>query len=983
MLASDADWLARAWQSDDGLPNDTVTGVAQTADGFLWVATANHLARFDGVAFESFPAHDLGLRPLETITALARAHDDALWLGSSRGTVIRLKSGFVQVFTNAPRHFIRSLTEDGQGAVWLTDVRGGVSRINNGTVKEFGPAEGWTLADCSLTADEAGRIWFARAGQLGIVEDDQFKMLKRIDGDSTVRIAGCRNGGVWLDGHSRLYRYDRQRGLTSYGDIPERPGAAAPTAILEDRDGAVWIGTSGNGLFRFNGNGFENIPLSHHDVRTLTQDREGFIWAGMNGGGLDRIGPRVAQVEGTVAGGPFEMINSVCEDAAGNIWAATRDGSLICRVNDEWRMVSTNADWPGGQATCVTADPKGDVWIGTKNRAIYRWHDGHFDGGLGVSGGLRSSEAITLGLLGSRNGDVWAAQSTAHALLRLRDGRVARFPLSTNFGVIMSMAEDQNGAVWIGSTRGGLLKITGDEMSDQTSLISGLHAGIRCLYTSKDAVWIAFAQGGIGRLQGNHFVRIGTKQGLYDDSVSQIVADNEGWLWFGSDHGIFKVRETELAAVADGKRAQINPVHYGPNEGLKSLEAVFAYSPNVLRSRDGRLWMPMRNGLVVVKPGMDRDQPAPPAARLQRVTVDDQVCAWYGGVLPVQNMLDLGMSQPALHLAPSYRRLDFDFAALSFGAPENIRFRYRLDGFDNRWIEAGGRRSATYSRLPAGHYRFEVEACNADGVWGAAPATLAFSVAPFVWQTWWFRLATGLLFAGALVGLGRYISFRRLRAQLRELEQKAALDKERARIARDIHDDLGGSLTQAILLLKRAAKNNHDAEKMRELLRQVSSEVKEVIQSLDEIVWAANPSNDTLPHFIDYVGQFATDFLQAAEIRCRLDFPDDPPSWLLAPEIRHNLFLVLKESLTNVVRHAHAREVRIRLALTAESLEMAVQDDGIGFDGRAREASADGLVNIHRRMANIGGTCTIDSLPGSGTTISIALPVITLKPMAQ
>ena len=171
------------------------------------LTTASRLARFDGVAFESFPTRDLRLKPLETITALARAHDDALWLGSSLGTVVRLKGGAMQIFTNVPRHFIRTLTEDGDGAIWITDVRGGISRIRNGVVTEIGTAQGWSLADCSLAADKDGLIWFARAGQLGVVEGDQFKVLTRIDGDGTVRIAACREGGIWLDARSRWRSY--------------------------------------------------------------------------------------------------------------------------------------------------------------------------------------------------------------------------------------------------------------------------------------------------------------------------------------------------------------------------------------------------------------------------------------------------------------------------------------------------------------------------------------------------------------------------------------------------------------------------------------------------------------------------------------------------------------------------------------------------------------------------------------------------------
>jgi len=978
VVAADAGWFSRVWQSDDGLPNDTVTGIAQAADGFLWVCTVDRLSRFDGMTFESFSKDRLGLKTLEMINPLLLAHDDALWLGTSRGTVVCLRHGSVQLFTNGlPRHFIRSLTEDGDGAVWVTDVRGNISRIKDGEPKQFGPDDGWSPADCSVATDAQGRLWFVKAGQLGIFQEGRFTELARINGGNDLRIASCRAGGVWVVSGSQLYRYDMQRGLTSFGTLPPSSGIAGPTAMLEDRSGAVWIGTGGNGLVRFDGKGFETVPMSHHDVRTLTQDREGFVWAGMNGGGLYRIGRSGLQMEGSAAGIPMESINSVCEDGQGSIWAATKSGLLICRQDGQWRTVSTNAGWPGDVASCVAADVNGTVWVGTRNRAIYSWRDGYFAMATHPTDRL----PVTGAMFTARNGDLWIAQTGTRAVERLRAGQLVDFNISTNAGAIQAFAGDGAGNIWMGSMRGYLFKIEGDEVVNKSSLITGLRAPVRCLcLSSNGTLWIAFGEGGVGRVKDGKFSRLGTDQGLYDDSLSQVIADGAGWLWFGSDHGIFKVRESDLDAVADGRAARVNSIHYGQNEGMKSMEANFSYSPNVLRGRDGRLWMPMRTGIVIIDPAVERSEYLPPMPVLKQMTVDDRVQAWYGGPMPVAGDIADLRNPSSLHLEPSCRRLDFEFTALNFAAPESVRFRYRLSGFDEHWIDAGVRRSAGYSRLPAGNYRFEVNACNADGVWARSPATFAFSVSPFFWQTWWFRLIAVALFAGGMMGAGRYISFRRLRSRLRELEQKAALDRERARIARDIHDDLGGSLTQTVLLLKLTAKNSDDPEKVSGFLQQVSSGVKDVIQSLDEIVWAANPGNDTLPHFVDYIGQFAAEFLQAANIRCRFDFPSEPPDLPLAPEVRHNLFLVLKESLNNVVRHARAQEVRIGLTLVDDVLGMTVHDDGAGFSGEPGP-DANGWRNLRQRLNDIGGDCAIESVPGGGTTVSISLPLAALKEM--
>ena len=363
---------------------------------------------------------------------------------------------------------------------------------------------------------------------------------------------------------------------------------------------------------------------------------------------------------------------------------------------------------------------------------------------------------------------------------------------------------------------------------------------------------------------------------------------------------------------------------------------------------------------------------------MTRVSVDDQLVASYGGVLPLpQNpaspVLDLASSDPHLRLAPGHHRIDFDFAALSFAAPENIQFRYRLDNFDDDWVDAGNHRTANYSRLPAGNYTFRLRACNSDGNWSNDRA-LAITVTPFFWQNWWFRIAVLAGFTTALIALVRYVSFRRLRHQLFLLEQQAALHKERARIAKDIHDDLGANLTQIAFLGDLAQQDREDPEKAAARSNKISTTARQAIKSLDEIVWAVNPRNDTLAHLIEYSGQFALDYLRVAGIRCRLDFPEQTPAGGLSTDLRHNLFLVIKEALNNVVKHSHANEVWLRARVVDHSLDISIEDNGVGFGHAPDNAMSDGLRNMRQRLSDIGGECHIDSQPGSGTRIFLHLP---------
>jgi signal transduction histidine kinase len=541
------------------------------------------------------------------------------------------------------------------------------------------------------------------------------------------------------------------------------------------------------------------------------------------------------------------------------------------------------------------------------------------------------------------------------------------------------MAEDTAGNIWIGTSGGLLLRLTHDVVTDVTPLTALDTKSIRCLCATPDGtVWVGYASAGLGRFKDGRFTRITTVQGLYDDSVSQIVADGQGWLWLGSDRGIFKIKQDMLEEVAEGRSGRVRCTCYGKDEGLVSLQASFDVAPGAIRSRDGRLWIPMRTALAVINPGdLLEDRESPPVL-VRRVVVDGRTIAAYGGVMPVQGAASLPNPEPALRLPPRHHRVAFDFSAFNFSAPENVHFRYRLQGLDDNWIEADtqgdAQRSATYPQLSAGDYRFRVAACNSDGVWNEAEFPLAFGVTPFFWQTLWFQAVVLLAFTLMVVTVVRYVSFRRLRLQLRALEQQAALDKERSRIARDLHDDLGGSLTEVSLLLGSSERASEGSGRINGDIQQCSSLVRQLTKSVDEIIWAINPRNDTLRYLIDYISQFVVEFLHAANIRCRVDLPERISDRTLSPEVRHNLFLVVKEALNNIARHSRASEVRLRVVATETQLNITIEDTGQGFERGPESASADGLRNMRQRMEEIGGEFLLDSRRAAGTRVQFMYP---------
>lgn len=378
----------------------------------------------------------------------------------------------------------------------------------------------------------------------------------------------------------------------------------------------------------------------------------------------------------------------------------------------------------------------------------------------------------------------------------------------------------------------------------------------------------------------------------------------------------------------------------------------------------------MRNGLVVAQPEKIRDNPNPPMVLLERVTLEDEPAALYGNRTTLQSgsklkVLDLSIPDAVLQVPPGNDKLRFEFAALSFASPENVHFRYRLENFDRNWVEADTQHSATYPRLPAGKYRFQVIACNNAGVWNDTGVGLALTVAPFFWETWWFKTGVALatiLLASSAVFLSQR---RRYRRKLRMIAAKREIEEERARIARDIHDDLGASLTR-ILLLSRPAADGMETQPLA-ILPQIYETSRHLIRSMGEVVWAVNPEQDTFDGLANYFSNYAQSLLGIAGIRCRLAMPLTLPERSISAQVRHNLFLAFKEALNNVVKYSGASEVRISLLPGESKLVLKIEDDGKGIGTEV--GTGHGLSNMHNRLEKIGGSCEVTSGEGIGTSV--------------
>ena len=945
---------------DDGLPGDNVTGVAQTKDGYLWIATQTGLARFDGIHFLNYKIPRGRSRPI--IRAMLLDDQDRLWLAEEGGAVVSILGDERLIYptTNGlSKSQPIEMTQDAAGGVWVANADGTVGRILGGKVTRFGEREGLPAGGtCCLIRDEQKQVWFAKAGQVGIFRGGKFTTLLSFN-ERTIHLQSRSSGGIWICAGDRLSSCDARGAAVEVATIPPDTTTARPTALFEDSKQALWIGTMAGGLFRCEGTNVLRVETSHRRIRSITEDREGNIWVGTDGGGLNRLRQQVVEIQGKEAGLPFDTVRSVCEDTNGTFWVVTQTGELVNNASGTWKTIPA---WTGGQATCVTCDKGGVVWIGTFSRGLHRWQDGNFTV-LRRTAGL--AQASIRSLFADSRGDLWIAFSTGEILQRLHGGNFKNYDLPTDSRAIRAITEDAHGSIWMANLDMRLLRVAGDAVVDETGKTTEPYHPIRSLSATPDgSLWIGYSSSGLGRLKDGKFVKIGRDEGLRDDSICSLAPDGSGSMWFGSDHGIFRASINELLRFEPGGGLPIKCYGYGRDEGLPSLQGYYGYAPGAGVTRDGRILIPTHSGLAIVHPDRVRNSSVKPPVIIERVEMDG-----------------LGIeSQPVgqrIQLQPGHRKLEFTFTAPSFIESEKVRFRYWLEGWDEDWVEAEGNRSASYSRLPAGRYCFHVSAANSDDVWNEAGAQVTFEVSPFIWQSWWFRLVAISGFSISIFALARYASVKRLRKKLKRLEEESILQIERARIAQDIHDDIGAHMTQISLLTELTQQHIAQPDLAREHVANIAAMSRRGIKSLDEIVWAVNPRNDTLADLLDYAGQYAVDFLQTAGIRCRIDFPTgQPPHNIISGEARHGLFLAVKEALNNIVKHAQATEVWLRVRITESSLEWVIEDNGRGFTAPPEaDALTDGLRNMRQRLAEMGGRCSIESSPGAGARIRFELPL--------
>ena len=938
-------YFYQVWQTEDGLPHNDVHGVVQTADGFLWVGTRRGLVRFDGIQF--VPARSEG--GLDLVTA-------SVWRMSGNGEGLVLaalemgggaekKNGVFRSIKAGNEVYGRrvfSLCADKVGALWTVSLEGQVERVSGGAAQSLGSPGAGMAGPSTLVTDSEGTVWLASRGTVGFFKGDQFVRVAD-ELPTPLFIASARAGGIWLVTAERLCRVGREQSIVEASRLPWEAGESNVRDALEDRSGALWLGTSRKGLVRFSSGRFQSVATSHNNILCLAEDRVGNLWVGTQGGGLDRVRPRQFKVLDTRRGLPNDSVFSFAEDKAGRVWMATQDGGLCHWSNSVITVLGRAEGWSRVPPLSLAADLRGGVWIGTQKYGLLHWTDGEFKY---VTRDLGLSIELLNCLLVDRAGRVWAG-SMLEGLYCVEEGRVKTY--SSKDGLpgngVRCLAEDKRGTLWVGTDDGGLARFS-DGAFQKFTHEHWPGEGVRALLATEDGtIWLGTVGQGLLRFRNGAFTQVNSARGLPNDSIQQVMLDDGGWLWCGTSRGLFRAELHELDAAADGQTAFVPTISYGRSEGLSDFQFNGEFQPAAYRTVAGRFWFASVKGAVVFSPTTLPQNREPPNIFIEAMIQNGQPLKAAG-----ESLLEAGV-----------RHLEFRFTAPDLSAPERVRYRHRLDGAGAGWSSASPARVAIYTNVPPGNHRFQVIACNADGVWNEQGASLAFSVAPFFWQTRWFPPVAIAVLVGLLALGGRWVALRQLEHRIAVLEQERALERERARIAQDIHDELGANLTSIGWFADRGKKHQAEPAAVSAELEKIAMTARECLTAMDAIVWALNPRNDSLENFANYISHFANEFFRPTTIRCRLDIPPQLPEQVMSTEARHHLFLAVKEALNNIARHARASEVWIRLDCSDGRLALSVEDNGRGMKTTSAEPGQDGLANIRRRLEALDGTLIVES----------------------
>lgn len=975
------EYIVDSWNTEQGLPNNSVNALLQTRQGYLWVGTSEGLAYFDGIRFTPVRTPDAPGEKPDSITALCEDHEGHLWIGTQSGGILVYVKGHLQRFTTASGltdDRISNISEDSWHTMWI-GTQSGLNCWKNGHFSEYKTREGASLKSITgIHASRSGGLWVTTPTGIYELHEGELELLNTPIMTEETRnihflgVYGDRQGNLWGYGDTFLRNLSLGKRYNYFRSTD--PSASRVWTICERRNGELWVGTKGRGLFCLNNGEFKSIELVsssfHNDVRSIIEDTEGDLWVGTSGGGLLRLKQRRFWFIENNQGLSDTPLNSLCTNADGRIWIGSAGEGLFAIQSQFFQPIRTGnlLDFVN-HVNSICTDRKGGVWVGTWGSGLFFCKDS-FVTQYTLQNGL-ADDIVQVVYPASTNG-VWIGTQFG-SIHHIENGSMTSYGISDGLPgkSIHCLLVRHDGSVWVGIEDGGLYHLFDNKF---VPFFTGdlAHTTITTLFEdSADRLWIGTNKRGLGCTFSTRLYWCDSRSGLPDDAIYQMIDDEKGDFWIASERGISQVSKTGLEKFARGTSRSLPATLCEQEPGLVGLKCS-RYWPGVIRTQDGKLWFATTKGIAILDaPHFTQNNSAPPVL-IESVLVDGTMVQGFQTPLnSTSSGRETHQSSP-LEISPRMRTLDFQYTSLSFMSPQSIQFRHKLDGYDQDWVDGGNTRKVHYGKLPAGDYTFRVTAKGNDGVWNDQETLVNFVVLPPFWKTWWFTSLLIVFAVGLVSGLVRFIMLRRISRKLERSEQQRALERERTRIAQDMHDEIGSKLTRISFLSELAKTKQPEAQS----INAIAETSRDLMATLDELVWAVNPRNDNLEHLATYLGRYADEYFQMTAIECRLEIPQEIRACQLTSEVRHHLFLAFKESLNNVLKHAQATRVQIDMSEGPSVFEIDITDNGCGFSIEKLQTArrdGNGLINLKLRLQSIGGDCIISSSPGKGTTVRLIL----------
>ncbi|MEY2598343.1 MAG: hypothetical protein RLZZ142_602 [Verrucomicrobiota bacterium] len=970
-------------QTDEWLPNTKIYSITQTPEGYLWMATSTGLARFDGHQITTFSPNDTPGLESNQVAKVFTARDGSLWIGLEKGGVARWRNAAFEVVvpvnhSATPNRWTRSFAQDESGALWFgrgmspapgdpaqPKVSGLAFRWFFGRLERFDANSGLPASQYTrVVSDVTGQVWVESNSECGIFINGRYSRVGPAEGNEGLRIAPAQSGGMWVARHGKLYRYTPETEPELIADLgvlhAPRPGETLPlpnqvSNMLEDRGGTLWIGTRSDGLFQLRNGQLIAVPTSHRYITALFQDEHGSLWIGTPSG-LNRVRANRIVLWKNLFALNTEPITSLALDSQHQLWMGVSRARPTRSLDASHQSFAPIPGLSGISTSAIANAPNGGVWIATQQGRLVHWNNG-----IQQTFDLSPGTALT-SLFCDSTGSAWV--STGKSVVRCsQEGAQTELTFQAPSLQPSPLAEDAEGRVWLGDIHGNLFY---HEPSGQTGSLalppSDAPHAIRFITPGEDnTLWVGTSSGALYRVRDRVTAML-PPEILDSEDLRALLIDSTQTVWIASANRLFRMPLSNLDALMDGQHVLPELRECTRSEGIPPIDFAVRQSTNALETPQGTLWFATQQGALEVHPERIRlsEKTRPPF--VEEIRVDKS---------PLPKPLR------EIRLNPDPGPIEIHFTSPETSFPERLQFRYRLAGLQSSaWFFSGNHRVASFLRLEPGRYRFQVQVSGDDQrTWIPDPSPIEFLIAPAWYQNSPFQILAAIAALLLITGVVRWAVLARIKRRIRRLEAETALERERIRIARDMHDELGASLTRIALMGDLAAMETSREPKIAGQFAEISHAARTVSSTLDGIVWTVNPHNDSLERLVGYLGEFASEFTSTVGLDLELSLPKNVPSLPLSADTRHHILLSVKEALNNTAKHASASKIRLAVTTSPSLLQIELSDNGQGFEPSSIAASSNGLQNMRQRLQSLGGSCTLSSTPGEGTSLRFSLPL--------